>query len=217
MNFSGNPIDFLAAFLGGALVSFTPCIYPLIPITVGYIGTNSSGSKLKGLFLSLMYVTGVAITYAFLGILAVSTGTIFGRFTTLPLVQAIVGIVIVLFGLSMWDLFDIPLLNFVKLPAHRKNSYFSAFFLGLSSGLVISPCLTPVLGAILSYLTTQKNLLYGGLLLLSFAYGMGAVLILVGTFSAILPKPGKWSLYIKKAGGVVLIIMGLYLIINAIA
>jgi thiol:disulfide interchange protein DsbD len=131
-------------------------------------------------------------------------------------VQVIVGVVIIIFGLSMWELFDIPLFNFIKLPVHRKNSYFSAFFLGLSSGLVISPCLTPVLGAILTYLTTQKNLLYGGILLFSFAYGMGAVLILVGTFSAILPKPGKWSLYIKKAGGAVLLIMGLYLILNAI-
>jgi len=215
MNLSGSPLDYLFAFLGGILISFTPCVYPLIPITVGYIGVKAGGSKLKGLVLSLVYVTGIAFTYSVLGLLASLTGTIFGRISSSPITYFFVGGVIILFGLSMLDLFRIPLPNIIKLTKFKKQSYFSTFILGLSSGLIASPCLTPVLGSILVYLTAKKNLLYGVTLLFSFAYGMGLMLILVGTFSAVLinlPKSGKWMLYIKKIFSFVLIGMGIYFI-----
>jgi len=218
MNLSGNPLDYLVAFSGGVLVSFTPCVYPLIPISAGYIGVNATGSKLKGLGLSLAYVTGLAVTYSVLGLLASLTGTIFGRVSANPLTHLFVGIAIIVFGFSMLDLFAIPLPQIIQLPVLKKGSYLSAFFLGLISGLIASPCLTPVLGAILGYLTTKKNLLYGATLLFSFAYGMGLVLILVGTFSAVLlnlPKSGKWMVYIKKTCAFILIGAGLYFIFVA--
>ena len=215
MNLSGSPFDFVAAFLGGVGISFTPCVYPLIPITIGYIGARSGGSKLKGLGLSLVYVSGVAFTYSMLGILAVLTGKLFGSISSNPLTYIIVGVIIILFGLSMLDLFILPLPKIIKLPGLKKENYFSTFFLGLSSGLVASPCLTPVLGSILVYLTTKKNLLYGATLLLCFAYGMGVILVIAGTFSAALvniPKLGKWMLYVKKIFSLIIIGMGLYFI-----
>jgi cytochrome c-type biogenesis protein len=215
MNPSVNSLDYLKAFLGGVGISLTPCIYPLIPITVGYIGASSSGSKFKGFLLSLVYVTGIAITYSILGLFASLSGTIFGRLSSHPLTYLLVGIVIILFGLSMSDLFVVNLPNIIKLPGLKKKGYFSAFLLGLSSGLIISPCLTPALGAILLYLATKKNLLYGATLLFTFAYGMGLILILVGSFSALLvnlPRSGKWMLYIKKAFSFILIGMGMYFI-----
>ncbi len=219
MNLSGSPIDFLFAFLGGVLVSFTPCVYPLIPISAGYIGVRSNGSKLKGLSLGIVYVTGVAVTYSILGLFASLTGTIFGRISSNPIAYLFVGIVIILFGLSMLDLFALHLPNIIKLPFLKKENYFSTFLLGLSSGLVISPCLTPVLGSILVYLTIKKNFIYGATLLFSFAYGMGLILILVGIFSSALsglPKSGKWMLYIKRVFALVLIGMGIYFVIVAI-
>lgn len=215
MILSGSPVDYLIAFLGGILISFTPCVYPLIPISAGYIGVKSGGSKFKGFTLGLVYVTGVAFTYSVLGLFASLTATIFGRISSSPLTYLFVGGVIILFGLSMLDLFTIPLPNIIKPAKLKKQNYFSTFILGLSSGLIVSPCLTPVLGSILLYLTTKKNLLYGATLLFSFAYGMGLVLILVGAFSAALlnlPKSGRWMFYIKRFLSFLLIGMGIYLI-----
>jgi thiol:disulfide interchange protein DsbD len=219
MNLSGSLLDYLIAFSGGVLMSFTPCVYPLIPISAGYIGIRAAESKLKGLGLSLAYVTGLAVTYSVLGLVASLTGTLFGKFSSSPLSNFLAGALIILLGFSLLDLFSMPLPNIIKLPALKKRGYFSAFFLGLISGLIASPCLTPVLGAILVYLAARKNLLYGASLLFTFAYGMGLVLILIGTFSAALlklPKSGKWMVYIKKACAFILIGAGVYFIFIAI-
>lgn len=218
MNLSGSPFDFVLAFAGGVLVSFTPCVYPLIPVSVGYIGVSASGSRLRGLSLSALYVTGIAVTYSLLGLLASLTGTFFGSISANPITRIVVGVIIIIFALSMLDLFAIRLPG-IKAPGLKKGNYLSTFLLGLASGLIVSPCLTPVLGSILLYLATKKNMAYGMFLLVSFAYGMGLVLILVGTFSSILvnlPKAGRWLNYIKRFFAVLLIISGLYFIINAI-
>ena len=219
MLLSGSPFDFIFAFFGGLLASFTPCVYPLIPISTGYIIGNAQNSKIKGFLLSLFYVTGIAITYSSLGILAVLTGRIFGEFSVNPVVNLISGILILIFGISMFDLFHFNFTLDLKAPVHRKRSYFLALFLGLVSGLMISPCLTPILGAILTYLSTTKNVLYGGFLLLSFSYGMGLIFILIGTFGVSftgLPKPGKWMVAIKKICAAIIVLTGLYFIIAAI-
>ena len=219
MNLSGSPLDFLIAFFGGILVSFTPCVYPLMPITAGFIGATSSGSRAKGFRLSLVYVTGIAITYAMLGILASLTGSIFGQWSSHPLTYIFVGVLIIIFGFSMLDVFALPLPQLARLPLLKKHSYLSTFILGLASGLIVSPCLTPVLGSILVYLTTKKELFYGGILLLSFAYGIGLVLILIGTFSAILvnlPRSGKWLTNIKKICAMILFGTGAYFILTGI-
>lgn len=214
---SGHELNYLSAFLGGIAASLTPCVYPLIPVTAGYVTAGASGSKLKGFILSLIYVTGIAVTYSILGLVASLTGTLFGRISSSPVTYFFVGIVVVIFGLSMLDLFKLPFPAPIKLPAFKKQNYFTAFILGLSSGLIISPCLTPVLGAILLHLAAKKNLLYGITLLFSFAYGMGLILILVGTFSALLvnlPKSGKWMDYIKKTGALILLAAGAYFIFD---
>lgn len=219
MILSGNPFDYLVAFLSGILVSFTPCVYPLIPVSAGYIGIRANNSKARALVLSLIYVTGVAVTYSVLGLLASLTGKIFGAIATHPLTYIITGIIIIIFGFSLLNMVSITLPNLIKIPKPKKENYFSTFVLGLSSGLIISPCLTPVLGSILLYLATKKNILYGMTLLLSFAYGMGVILVLSGTLSAVLvnlPKSGKWMLYIKKLCAFILILMGSYFIFQGL-
>jgi cytochrome c-type biogenesis protein len=219
MNLSGSPLDFLIAFLGGIILSFTPCVYPLIPISAGYIGIRSGGSRLRGFTLSLTYVSGIAITYSILGLLASLTGKIFGGFTTHPVTYILVGLIMIIFGLSMLNAVQLFLPSLIKPMIFKRNNYFSTLFLGLSSGLLISPCITPVLGGILSVLFTKKDVFYGITLLLSFAYGMGLILILVGTFSSILvglPKLGKWLLYIERFCALILISIGMYYIYIAI-
>jgi len=220
MNLSGNPVDYIVVFMGGLLLSFTPCIYPLIPITVGYIGADTAGSKFRSLILSVVYVTGIAVTYLALGVAASLGGEIFGRFSTTPIIRLAAGVVILLFGLSMFEWFNWPLFsNKLKKHAVKPKGYVSVFLLGLVSGLIISPCISPVLGAILAYLATKDNVFYGATLLFVFAFGMGAILILAGTFSgflASLPKSGKWLVYIKKAFAVILVAMGIYFIYTAV-
>lgn len=219
MHLSGSPFDFLIAFFGGLLASFTPCVYPLIPISVGYIVGNAQKSKIKGLFLSLFFVTGISITYSSLGILAVLTGSIFGKYSSLPIVNLVSGVLILIFGLSMFDLFHFNFNLNVKFSPNNKNGYLSSFLLGLVSGLMISPCLTPILYSILAYLTITKNVFYGGFLLFSFSYGLGFIFILIGTFGAKmtgLPKSGQWMVVIKKICAGAIVLSGIYFIITAI-
>jgi len=215
MNLLNNQLSYLHAFLAGAGLSFTPCVYPLIPVIIGYLGINIEVSRSKGFILSFIYVSGLAVTYSFLGLVASFLGKIFGIFINQALTHIFSGFIIILFGLSMFDLFNLSFPIFVKKEPLKNKSYFSIFFLGLTSGLIVSPCTTPVLGAILVYLATKKNIFYGLALLLSFAYGMGLILILAGTFSSLLlklPKASKWLNYIKKIGAIILLLSGMYFI-----
>lgn len=218
MSLSGNPADYLLVFFAGVALSFTPCVYPLIPVSVGFIGADSAGSRLKGFFLSIAYASGVAVIYSLMGLIASLTGTFFGQISSNPLIRVLAGLVIILFGFSMSGAFIIPLPRMKRINTGGKG-YFSAFLLGLVSGLVISPCVSPVLGAILVYLAAKKHLLYGVSLLFTFAYGMSLVLILAGTFSSVLtnlPASGKWMVYIKKICAFILIAAGIYFIYTAI-
>lgn len=218
MNLSGSPFDYILVFCGGVLLSFTPCVYPLIPVSVGYITGRSGSSKIKSFLLSLVYVTGIALAYSILGLIASLTGMFFGKISVHPITLILVGTIIAIFGVMMWfDLFNLSWSN-VKINS-KKRGYISTFVLGISSGLVISPCLTPALGSILAYLAAKKNVFYGMSLLLTFAYGMGLVLILAGTFSGILanlPKSGKWLVYVKRISSLILVFMGSYFIYNGI-
>jgi thiol:disulfide interchange protein DsbD len=198
-------------------------VYPLIPVSASYIGLNSSGSRVKGLTLSLVYVTGLAVTYSLLGILAVVTGSFFGRIQMHPVTHAVAGVVFILFGLSMMGMFHLQLprqlQQLVRFRNHKKHSYLSTFLLGLSSGFMASPCLTPVLGSILVYVTGGTSIVYGATLLFTFAYGMGFMLILIGTFSSALlslPKAGKWLEVIKLIFAWSLIGAGIFFIIKSI-
>ncbi|MDP2904762.1 MAG: cytochrome c biogenesis protein CcdA [Candidatus Omnitrophota bacterium] len=220
MNLSGTGLDFLIAFGGGVLISFTPCVYPLIPVTAGLIGVSAEGRRLKGFLLSLFYVAGIALVYSILGLFAALTGQIFGRISTSPAAYFIAGTLIIIFAFSMMDLFTLPFWNAPRLAVSGRRGYIAAFLLGTGTGLVISPCLSPVLGSILAYLATKRNLLYGTFLLFSFAWGMGLLLIIVGIFSSAilrwLPKSGKWMIVLKRFYAFVMLAAGLYFIYQGI-
>lgn len=219
MNLQGNHIGYIGAFLGGVLVSFSPCVYPLITITLTFIGVKAGSSRFRGLLLSLVYVLGIAVTYSLLGLVASLTGGLFGRLATHPVSFFIIGNTCIIAGLSF---FDIITINFIGLGIQNKikmtKGVFSVFILGLTCGLVVGPCITPALGTILLYVASKQNVIYGASLLFVFAYGMGFLLILVGTFSALLlnlPKSGRWLMWVKKLSGFILIGMGEYFLIKA--
>ena len=212
-----NPFEFILVFGAGVLVSFSPCVYPLLPITIGYIGASTQKDKFHAFLLSLIYVLGMAITYSILGVFASLTGKIFGQISSSPAAFFIIGNTCIIFGLAMLGVFEMHLPEFFLKKFKGRKSKFSVFLLGVTSGLIVGPCTAPVLGTILVFVATKQNLLYGMFLLFSFAYGMGALLILAGTFSGILvnmPKSGKWMYTIEKIGGVLLILAGEYYLIN---
>ncbi|MFH1201802.1 MAG: cytochrome c biogenesis protein CcdA [Candidatus Omnitrophota bacterium] len=218
MTLQGNFLDYFLVFGAGILLSFSPCVYPLLPVTIGIISSKSGNSKLKGFLLSLIYVLGLAVTYSALGLIAALSGRLFGSITQRPLTYFIVGNIFIIFGLSSLGVFNIKGVASKMPEGVNKNGIFPVFLLGLFSGLVVSPCVSPALGAILTYVGTRQNIFYGASLLFIFALGLGFVLILAGTFSAILgaiPKSGKWMYWIKRISGIILIASGEYFLIRA--
>ncbi len=209
-------LAFPLVFLAGVATSFTPCVYPMIPVTIGYIGAKSAGSKSKGFVLSLCYVLGMAVTYSALGASAAVSHKLFGAASTSPLMYFIFGNVCVLLGLNMLDVFQIPIPQFL---AYRKTSrsagYLGAFFVGVASGTVAAPCTAPVLLTLLALVAKKGSLIYGISLLFTFSIGLGFLLILVGTsasFLTSLPKSGAWTERIKKALGYGMLALGEYFI-----
>jgi thiol:disulfide interchange protein DsbD len=219
MNPQGNEITYIGAFLGGVMVSFSPCVYPLLPITLAFISVEAGSSRLRGLVLSLIYVLGIAITYSVLGLIASLTGRLFGQISSHPISFLVIGNACIIAGLSFLDVININftgihLQNTIK----RTGGYFSAFLLGLTSGLAVSPCTAPMLGVILFIVANKQNILYGASLLFVYAYGMGLLLILAGTFGALflnLPKSEIWLIRIKKFSGFILLGIGEYFLIKA--
>ncbi|MBI1870677.1 MAG: hypothetical protein HYS07_05725 [Chlamydiae bacterium] len=209
----------IAAYIGGVLTSFTPCVYPIIPITVTYIGARGEGSKLKGFFLCLSHVLGISVTYSLLGAFAALTGKFFGNISTNPWSFFITGNVVLLMGLSMLGVFNIPNIKFLGKPNSKGfvKGHLGAFFLGLAAGLVAAPCTAPVLGVILTFVAQKQNLVLGISTLFVFAYGLGTILILLGTFAALataLPKPGAWMERIKKIFGWLMLCVAEYFLIQ---
>lgn len=210
----------LLAFAGGVLTSFTPCTYPLIPITVGFIGARAT-SKLRGLSLSLFYVLGLAIVYSILGGIAALTGQFFGEVATNPWSHLIVANLCLFFGLAMLDVFIIqpPQIFYRLQPKKMKGlSAVSALFVGGVSSLVAAPCTVPVLGVLLTFVASHQNVTLGMFMLFFFALGMGTLLILVGTFTGLLsslPRSGKWQQRVKRFLALLMIGAAQYFLIRA--
>ncbi|PKN33138.1 MAG: hypothetical protein CVU61_15000 [Deltaproteobacteria bacterium HGW-Deltaproteobacteria-19] len=215
-------VPFLVAYLGGVLVSFTPCVYPVIPITIAYIGNQGTGSRRRALLLSVIYVTGMSLTYSGFGAMAALSGRLFGQFQSSPWVSFAVGNLCLLMGLSMLDVFALP----VQTPdwvgklriSERLKGMTGGLLMGVTAGFIVGPCTAPILAVLLGYVAAQQNVPFGMSLLFVFSFGMGTLLIILGTFSALLaglPKSGLWMERIRRLLGWILIGSGEYFLIQA--
>ncbi|MBL7084624.1 MAG: sulfite exporter TauE/SafE family protein [Candidatus Omnitrophica bacterium] len=216
-----SAITYLVVFIGGVATSFTPCIYPLIPIIVGVIGSSQEKSRGRNFILSFSYVLGMALTFSILGMVAAMTGRLFGQVQSSPLAHIIVGSIIILFALALLNVIPLPTFSLNRAGAGRvkqTGSIPAVFFMGLASGFITVPCTVAISGALLAFVATTQNIIFGFSLLFTFALGIGVLLILIGTFAGILtglPKAKKWMRIIQKALALAMILLGGYFIFKA--
>lgn len=213
----GSWMAFLLVFIGGLLTSFTPCVYPMIPITIAVIGAQATGGKFRGFVLSLFYVLGISITFSTLGFIAAKTGGLFGAYAQHPVVIVIISIIFFIMGLSMLGVFvlQMPPSLATKLQKKRRTGFIGVLLTGLVAGLIVSPCISPLLVVILTWVAKTGSVILGVGLLFSFSLGLGVLFILLGTFSGVLknlPKSGGWMVLIERGFGVLLIALAIFFI-----
>lgn len=207
-------LAFLIIFLGGIATSFTPCVYPMIPITISYIGGRAR-SRVQGFFLSLVFVLGIAVMYSVLGVIAAVTGSLFGGI--MQSTPVLIGVALVFFamGASMLGAFDLALPSGLqsKLQGGPRTGVIGAFFMGMITGIVASPCVGPVLVVLLAGVAAIGSIPLGIAFLFTFALGLGLLFLVIGTFAgalASLPQAGGWMDTVKHVFGVMLLAMGIY-------
>ena len=206
-----------AVFLGGVMVSLTPCLYPMIPITLSIIGARGVGQKpLTGFLRSLVFVLGIAIVYSALGFFVARTGGTIGFLLQNKWFVLSMAAFFVAMGLAMMDFFTIQMPASISgrlQSGANRGGYGGAFLLGLVTGVVASPCGSPVLAGVLVVAAQSGSGAIGLALLFAYAMGIGLLFLLLGTFPAFLgrvPRSGLWMEDVKKLLGLVMIGVAIY-------
>ena len=203
-------VKILLSLLLGILLSLTPCIYPMIPITVGILQAQGSKSVFYNFLLALTYVIGISVTFALLGLLAAFTGQLFGAILANPIFIIILVLILIYLAFSMFGFYEIYIPKFLSqrgTTVSAKGTILSTFLFGVVSGTIASPCVSPGLVLLLSIVTAIGSKAIGFIMLFAFGLGLGFPLLIVGTFSGSinkLPKAGAWMMEIKKIFGIMM-------------
>ena len=204
-------------FVAGLFTSLTPCMLSMLPITIGYIGGYEAKSRIEATAQSTWFSLGLATTLAGLGIVASLLGKVYGQVGIgLPI---IVSIIAILMGLNLLEALPLPMPSFDSMGWISQDlpKGVRSYLLGLTFGLVASPCSTPVLATLLAWVSTTGDLILGGVLLLFYAMGYVAPLILAGTFIANIKKfleIRKWSSWITPTSGILLVGFGVFSLLS---
>lgn len=206
-------VSIAVILMAGLLTSLTPCMLSMLPITIGYIGGYETENRGQAALQSMWFALGLATTLAGLGILASFVGQVYGQIGLgLPI---IVSVIAILMGLNLLEALPLQLPAFDTIEWIPKQIPHSlkSYLLGLTFGLVASPCSTPVLATLLAWVSTTGDIVLGGVLLLAYAVGYVAPLVLAGTFTATLKKIlelRRWSSWITPTSGVLLVGFGVF-------
>jgi thiol:disulfide interchange protein DsbD len=207
------PLLILTVFLAGLALNLTPCVYPLIPITVGYFAQQSASRSGGTLGLALMYVLGMSVTYSVLGVTAALTGALFGAAMQSPIVVGVIVVVMLALAASMFGLWEMRVPGWAMRAAGGRRGGFGAFLMGLVVGFVAAPCIGPFVLGLLTYVGAKGSVVLGFVLFFTLAMGLGLPYLLLGTFAGALnklPASGAWMVGIRKVFGVLLVALAVY-------
>ena len=199
-------------FLAGLATSLTPCVYPMIAITVSVFGARQAESRARAALLSSAFVLGIAALFTPLGVVSAMTGNAFGSALASPWVVGALSALFAIMALSMFGLFDIALPSTLQNRLAQAGGFGlrGAFALGFVNGLVAAPCTGPVLAVLLTWVATTGNVVFGALALFIYAIGIGVLFWFVGTFAITLPKSGHWVEWTKSAFGIAMLALAFY-------
>jgi thiol:disulfide interchange protein DsbD len=204
----GLLLALIIVFVGGLALNLTPCVFPIIPITISFFSSQSGGRALRAFQLSLAYFLGITLCFSVLGTIAALTGALFGALLQNPIVLIFIAAVLVYLALSMFGLYEIPL--FTRLQSTTggaKKGLAGAFLMGLTVGLAASPCIGPFVLGLLVFVGNTGSPLMGFTVFFTLAAGLGLPYIILGTFSGMLsalPRAGTWMEVVKKILAVIL-------------
>ncbi len=206
-------VALLSVFLGGLALNLTPCVYPVIPLTVGFFGRQAQGSTARAFTLAGLYVLGMAATYSALGVAAALSGRLFGAVLQSPWALATIAAVMVAMSLSMFGLWEIRMPTALLNKAGAKSGPAGAFVMGLFVGVVAAPCVGGFVVGLLAFVAARQDATLGLLFFFVLSLGLGLPYLFLGAFSGSLqrlPRAGAWMESIKKVFGWVLLAMAAY-------
>lgn len=195
-------------FLAGLALNLTPCVYPMIPITVGFFSKQGGGKTSRTFGLALVYVLGMSVTYSALGVFAALSGSLFGSWLQKPAVLIAIALVVLALALSMFGLYEIQAPHFITDRTGSKTGVLGALTMGLFVGFVAAPCIGPFVLSLLTYVAQQRSAALGFGLFFTLAMGLGLPYLVLGTVSGSLkamPRSGEWMIAIRKVFGFLLV------------
>jgi thiol:disulfide interchange protein DsbD len=213
----GMASAFLFAFTAGLLTALTPCVYPMIPITISIFG-GKGVPRGRALLLATLYVAGIAVMFGTLGTIFALVGKAFGSFLANPWVIVPLALFFALMAVSMFGAFELALPSSLQERLNRVGGRNAggAFLMGLVGGLIAAPCTGPPLAGILAFVATTRNAVTGFFLLATYAVGIGVPFWAIAGFSMRLPKSGAWMETVKSVFGIALLVAALYYLKNVV-
>jgi thiol:disulfide interchange protein DsbD len=206
----------LGIFLGGMALNLTPCVYPLIPITVSYFGGRSGQAQGNLFGHGLLYMVGLALTNSVLGVVAALTGSMMGALLQSPVVLIGISLLLVVFATSLFGFWELRLPSGLTRAASKSHAgYFGTFFMGLTLGIVAAPCLGPFVLGLLTWVAGMGSPWLGFIVFFTLSLGLGLPLFVLAVFSGRLeklPRSGEWMLWVRRLMGWVLVGMAAYFV-----
>jgi thiol:disulfide interchange protein DsbD len=209
----GLPLTLLAIFVLGLALNLTPCVYPLIPITIGYFSQQSGSSTGRRVALSSLYVLGIAITYSALGVFSALSGKLFGAWLQHPGVLIFFAALMLVMASSMFGAFELRVPQFISNRSGGQSGLGGALTMGLVIGIVAAPCVGPFVISLIALVSSLQSPFLGFLMFFVLALGLGLPYLFLGVFSSsasALPRSGEWMIQVKRAMGFILIAMAFY-------
>lgn len=218
----GSFATFLTLFLIGLALNLTPCVYPMLGVTVSIFGGRGAAPPLQAFGMAVVYVMGIALMYSVLGLVAAFSGGLFGSALQSPIVLIVIGLLLVALSLSMFGLYEIqlPPALMMKLGGQTATGAMGVFASGLLVGVFAAPCIGPPIVALLAIVGAKGDPVFGFTSFFTLSMGLGAPYLVLGTFSnllARLPRSGEWMVWVKKVFGIVLLAIGVFYAMLAIA